>query len=41
VQQEPGGGYIASVPNLPGATASGPTLQAAENSLGAIIDALA
>jgi len=41
VQQQPGGGYIASIPNLPGATATGASLQAAENNLGAIIDALA
>ena len=41
VQQEPGGEYVASVPNLPGAIASGSSIEAAENALGAIINALA
>jgi len=41
IQQEPVGGYIASVPDLPGASASGSSLEAAENNLGTIIDALA
>lgn len=41
VQEQPGGGYVASIPNLPGATASGSSVLAAEANLGSIIDALA
>jgi hypothetical protein len=41
VQQQPGGGFIASVPSVPGASASGSTALAAETALGTIIDALA
>ncbi|HEX4021365.1 MAG TPA: hypothetical protein VHX63_09490 [Acidobacteriaceae bacterium] len=36
-----GGTYEASVPNLPGASASGSSVQAAENNLDAILDVLA
>ena len=41
VQQEPGGQYVASVPSLSGATASGSSIEAVENALGSIINALA
>lgn len=41
VQQEPGGGYIASIPSLPGAVATGSSALAAESNLGSIIDTLA
>jgi hypothetical protein len=41
VQEETDGEYFASVPDLPGAIASGSSLQAAENNLATIIDALA
>lgn len=37
---EANGEYTASVPNLPGATATGSSAQAAENNLSAIIDRL-
>ena len=40
VQQESGGEYTASVPHLPGATASGSSAQSAENNLGTVIDEL-
>ena len=39
--EESGGTYTASIPNLPGATASGSSLQAAENDLNIRIDILA
>jgi predicted RNase H-like HicB family nuclease len=39
--QQSGGRYEISVPNLPGATASGSSLQAAENALNVKIDILA
>ena len=39
--QHSGGRYEISVPNLPGATASGSSLQAAENALNVKIDILA
>jgi predicted RNase H-like HicB family nuclease len=38
--QESGGEYTASVPNLPGASASGSSIESAENSLTQIIDTL-
>jgi hypothetical protein len=38
--EESGGEYTASVANLPGASASGSSIQAAEDNLGSIIDAL-
>jgi hypothetical protein len=38
--QESGGTYVASVGNLPGVSASGSSIQAAENNLSARIDAL-
>jgi hypothetical protein len=41
VQQEPGGGYIASIPSLPGAVATGSSVLAAVSNLGSIIDTLA
>ena len=39
--QQSGGQYTVSVPNLPGASASGSSLQAAENALNVKIDVLA
>ena len=39
--QQSGGHYTVSVPNLPGASASGSSLQAAENALNVKIDVLA
>ena len=39
--EESGGTYTASIPNLPGATASGSSVQAAENNLNIRIDILA
>jgi len=39
--EESGGQYTASIANLPGASASGSSIQAAENNLGSIIDTLA
>lgn len=41
LQEPPSGEYVASIPSLPGASASGTTLQAAESNLGTIIDTLA
>jgi hypothetical protein len=41
VQEQAGGQYVASVPNLPGATASGSSIQAAEDNLGLVINILA
>lgn len=41
VQQEPGGTYEAAIPNLPGAVASGSSIEAAETNLGNIVDILA
>jgi len=38
--QQTDGEYVASIPNLPGATATGSSLQAAENNLDARIDEL-
>jgi hypothetical protein len=38
--EQSGGEYTASVANLPGATASGSSIEAAEDNLGTIIDAL-
>lgn len=38
--EESSGEYVASVPNLPGASASGASVQSAENNLNAVIDAL-
>jgi hypothetical protein len=40
VVEEAGGVYEASVPNVPGATATGSSVQAAENNLSVRIDAL-
>ncbi|MGC1869323.1 MAG: hypothetical protein WA700_00065 [Acidobacteriaceae bacterium] len=37
---ESNGEYVASVPNLPGASASGSSVQSAENNLNTVIDAL-
>ena len=37
---ESGGTYTASVPNLPGASASGSSVQSAENNLNVVIDTL-
>jgi predicted RNase H-like HicB family nuclease len=37
---ESGGEYTASIPNLPGASASGSSLESAENNLNAVIDML-
>jgi predicted RNase H-like HicB family nuclease len=39
--EESGGVYIASVPDPPGATASGPSIQSAENNLNLVLDTLA
>ena len=41
VQQEPGGQFVASIPNVPGAIASGSSIEAAEIALGTLINALA
>jgi len=41
VQEQAGGQYVASVPNLPGATAGGSSIQAAEDNLGLVINILA
>jgi predicted RNase H-like HicB family nuclease len=38
--EQSNGEYIGSVPNLPGASASGSSIQSAENNLGAIIDTI-
>ena len=37
---ESNGEYVASVPNLPGASANGSSVQSAENNLNTVIDAL-
>jgi len=39
--EESGGSYTASISNLPGATASGSSVQSAEDNLDAKLDALA
>lgn len=39
--EESGGEYVASVPNPPGASASGSSIQSAENNLTIVIDTLA
>jgi hypothetical protein len=38
--EQSNGEYIGTVPNLPGASASGSSIQSAENNLGAVIDTL-
>jgi predicted RNase H-like HicB family nuclease len=38
--QESDGSYVASIPNLPGASASGSSVQSAENNLNVVVDSL-